>query len=354
MSRLAIGITVAFIIALVAAAVSMAQEDPKTDKKASGPEKKQAEEADSLVIEQVCSGFPGTEGNKKKTKQKVVIKGDKIYMQNLETPDVCIVRGDKKLIWEIDTDKKKYRIRKFEYFAEMKANHEKDRKELAKIINGFPNPKERLRHADRNGFLVDEKGMVSAKPVAKTELTGEEKKINGFKCYHLKIYEDTKVVLDVWLTREHKSPDGLMDFYKRLGCFCNEVVAEIKKIKDFPISLKARLVFGALAVPIECEISKVEKKKMDDKFFELPKGFILVKDPPGKEPPPDILTCPVCGKKFNTKENKYVRFRLKNGKTILVCSRKCSRAIGEETPKYGTQEKALEELRKSWEKGKGK
>ena len=77
MSKIAMGVTVAFMIAVVVAAVSSAQEKPAADKKNQGPEKKQTEEKNGLVIEQVCSGFPGSDDRKKKTKQKVVIKSDK-------------------------------------------------------------------------------------------------------------------------------------------------------------------------------------------------------------------------------------------------------------------------------------
>ena len=350
MSKVSIGIAAAFMVTLAVAAVSMAQEDLKA-------EKKQAEEADGLVIEQVCSGFPGTEGNKKKSKQKVVIKDDKIYMKNLETPNMCIVRGDKKYIWEIDSSTKTYDRRWFSYLEEMKKDRDKDRKEYTKIINNEPNPKTRLKLAKSHGYLADEEGKVSERPVAKTEITGEEKKINGFKCYHLKIYEDAKVVLDVWLTKEHKSPDGLMAFYKRLGCFCDEVVTEIKKIKDFPISLKAHLAFGALAVPIECEVSKIEKKKIDDKLFDLPQGLKRKKDRRSRrdDPPTGIHTCPICGNKFDTKRKEYIIYRLINGEKLLLCSRNCSKEFAKEKKKCsGNEEDALANCRKKWEKKKDK
>jgi hypothetical protein len=352
MSRVAIGIAVAFMVALVVVAVSTAQEKPAADKENPKPEKEQTEKDSGLVIEQVCSGFPGSDERSKKTKQKVIIKGDKIYMQNLETPNVCIVRGDKKLIWEIDSSSKKYRERQFEYFAKMKADNKKRREKLAGIINNkIPSLKARLKNAEKNGFLANEEGKVSERPVAKTELTGEEKKINGFKCYHLKVYEDKKVVLDVWLTKQHKSPEGLMDFYKRLGCFCDEVIAEIKKIKDFPIALKAHLAFGALAIPVQCEISKIEEKKVDDKLFEMPKD---VKPDPGR-PVNATRRCLVCGKKFDAGGDSVVTYKLKNGKNLLLCSGRCRIKLGEAKKKYGgNEEKALSELIKDWKKTKDK
>jgi hypothetical protein len=213
----------------------------------------------------------------------------------------------------------------------------------------------RLKLAEKHGYLTDKEGKVSTKPKAKTVETKEKKVINGFNCYHLKIYEDAKIVLDVWLTKQHKSPDGLMDFYKRLGCFCDEVVVEMKKIKDFPISLKAHLAFGALAIPIECEISKIEKKKVDDKLFELPKDIKLKeiirsrKDRESK----GSRVCPVCGKKFNTEKNEYVHYVLKNGKKLLLCGHGCSLELGEERSKCGgNEEKALTNCRKKWKKNK--
>lgn len=347
MLKVLISLAIAFSLACIVVATSTAQENP-----AGG--NKQAEVKNGLVIEQVCNGFPGSDEKKKKTKQKIIIKGDRIYMQNLETPDTCIVRGDKKLIWEVDTDRKKYTLRKFEYFEELKANNEKDRKEFARIINATPDPKARMKLAEKRGYLADEKGKVSTKPQAKTVDTKEEKVINGFKCYHLKVYEDAKVVLDVWLTKEHKSPDSLMDFYKKLGCFCDEVIAEMAKIRDFPVLLKAHLAFGAMAIPIECEIAKIENKNIEDKVFELPKDCECEKEIGKTTKIIGECVCPVCGKKFDPQKNKPYNYVHKNIK-FLLCSRECSKKLGKAIAKHkGDEQKALDELRKTWKKEKGK
>lgn len=341
-------LAVAFSLACIIVVSSAAQEKNDNPKE----QKKQEEAGPGLVIDQVCNGFPGSDEKKKKTKQKIIIKGDMIYMQNLDTPNLCIVRGDKKEIWEIDVNSKEYALRKFEYFEKLKADNEKDRKEFAKIINKMPDPKARIKLAEKRGYLADKEGKVSTTPKAKTEVTGEEKTINGFKCYHLKVYEDAKVVLDVWLTKQHKSPDSLMDFYKKLGCFCDEVIAEIEKIRDFPVLLKAHLAFGAMAIPIECEISKIENKNIQNKVFELPEGAKCVKEIGKTTKITGTRVCPVCGKQFDPEKDKPVRYVHKNMKWLL-CSRKCSKTFGKAIAKHkGDEKKALEELRKKWKKGK--
>ena len=341
-------LAVALAITCIIVVSSTAQEKKDNPKE----QQNQNKAGPGLVIEQVCNGFPGSDEKKKKTKQKIIIKGDKIYMQNLESPNLCIVRGDKKEIWEVNTDTNEYTKRLFEYFEMLKANNEKDRKEFAKIINKMSDPKKRLKLAEKRGYLADKEGKVSTTPTAKTETTGEEKTINGFKCYNLKVYEDAKVVLDVWLTKQHKSPVSLMDFYKKLGCFCNEVIAEIEKIRDFPVLLKAHLAFGAMAIPIECEISKIEAKNIEDKIFELPKGAKCVKEIGKTTKIIGIQVCPVCGKEFDPEKDKPVRYVHKNTKWLL-CSRKCSKTFGKAIAKHkGDEKKALVELRKKWKKGK--
>jgi len=266
------------------------------------PEKK---EPNGLIIEQICNGFPGTK-QKEKTKQKLVVKGDKIFMENLETPHLCIVRGDKKAIWEISKEDKAYIERPFSYFDNLKKDRETTRANAVKQLNAVPNPELRAKHAKRLGYPVGENGKVPDKIVAKTEVTGEKKVINGFQCERIKIYEDLRVVLDLWLTKRLKAPASLMKFYKRLGCFSDEVVAEMEKIKDFPVVLKAELDFGAVTLPIECEITKVDKKFIEGKRFELPKGLKLT-GVIGKEPVKKQI-CPVTGKEVNPKAKATVRF----------------------------------------------
>jgi len=302
-----------------------AQEKPKEGEKTG--------ETEAIVITQTCNGFPGTDQNKKKTEQKVIIKSDKIYMENMESPNICIVRSDKKLIWEIDTKDKGYTERRFSYFTEHKKAKESDRARLVKMINATSDQKRRKELAEKLGYILDKNGKVPDKIAARTELTGEEKEINGFKCYRVKIYEDAKTVLDVWLTKAFKAPKSLMNFYKQLGCFADEVVAEMEKLQDFPILLKADLNLGAISVPIESEITKIEKKVVDDKKFEKPEGLIPIKTIDGKKVKWHIqFKCEVCGKNVdpNATGDKKPYTLIHDNVKYLFDSKKCkSRFIKE-------------------------
>jgi YHS domain-containing protein len=271
---------------------------------------------DGLVIEQVCNGFPGTK-QKQKTRQKVIIKGDMIYMENHESPNLCIVRGDKKLIWEIDLQRKKYDERLFEYFDKLRGDKRASRDLTTKNLNAIRDKNKRIKMAEELGRIVDEEGNVLEDIVSKTENTGEEKEINGFKCYHVKIYEDAHPVLDLWLTKSLKAPKGLMDFYKKLGCFPEKVVEEMTKIEDFPILLKADLDFGSITVPVECEIKKVEEKKISPEQFNLSDGLTKRKiiGKVVKIIVPDKVICPVCRKEVDTKaegKDKPIRYVREN------------------------------------------
>lgn len=301
---------------------------------------------EALLVEQVCNGFPGTR-EKKKTKQRVYIGQNMIFMENLEMPNWCIVRSDQKKIWEIDTKEKVYVERLFSYFEKHKKDKLTTRATAVRELNAMPEEMRR-EYARKLGFSIGDDGKIPEKVTARTERTGEEKEINGYRCYHLQLFEDLKVAFDVWLTRNIKAPRTLMNFYKNLGCFADEVVAQMEKIRNFPILLNAHLDFGAVAFLVDCEITKIVRKKVAKDRFELPKGLKKTRTETGEGVTYEQkLLCPVCGKEVDpnaTGENKPLRFT-RGRQAILFCSKKCYDEFRELYIKYkGDLRKVMIEL----------
>lgn len=348
MIRVACVLLTWFLICLLGTGYVLGQAEEKTNEETAKEEAK-----DGLVIEQLCDGFPGTK-QKKKTRQRVIIQGDRIFMDNLDAPFMCIVRGDKKLIWEIDVKEQIYNERSFSYFKKIKKDKDTIRAQAVKDFSKIKDLQKRATEAAKIGILVGKDGSIAKEAVSRTEVTGEEKEINGFKCYRVKIYEDLRVVLDMWLTKKLESPKSLMDFYKKLGCFADTVVAEMEKIKDFPVVLNAELDFGSVTHRVECEIVKVEKKKIEDKRFELPKGPVLAKKITDK----GVIyvqkrICPVCGKEVDPNAEATVRFVRKNV-IYFFCNRECHQKFVKLLAKYKNISKVLQKLAEERKKNPGK
>jgi hypothetical protein len=107
-----------------------------------------------------------------------------------------------------------------------------------------------------------------------------------------------------------------------------------------------------MAIPIECEISKIVNQNVEDKVFELPKNYKCEKEIGRKTKITGERVCPACGKKFDPEKNKPYHYVHKNIK-FLLCSRTCSKKLGKAIARHkGDEKKALAELRKKWKKDK--
>jgi hypothetical protein len=310
---------------------------------------------EAFVIEQVCNGFPGT-NQKDKTKQMVCIVEDKMFMQNLEAPNTCIVRGDKQLIWEISPVTREYVERHFSYLAKLQEDNRAQRELAVRQLNRM-SAERRAKNAEKLGLTLDDDGMVPDRPIVEKEVAEEEKEIGGLKCYNLKIRQDASVPLDLWLTRELGVPKSLISFYEKLGCFPEEVVAKMKDIKDFPLLLTASLNFGTAAIPVECKVTGIGRGIADPKIFELPEELTLVKRYSDKGMEIYDADCVVCGKKVNP-QAKGDDAPIRHSHTpylLFFCSQKCRSHFFEIlTKNKGDIEKTLQELAKERAKNQGK
>ena len=279
-----------------------------------------------LAIEQMSNGFPGSErktGERKITKQKLLLKGDKLKMADLEEPLVCVVRLDKKVIWEINDKEKTFVERHFSYFEKLRKDRLAQRNLEIREINGKQDAKVREEYARKLGYRLREDGSVDDAIVAQIQRTGEKKKVADYECERVVVKEDERTVLDMWVTDKIKVPESLMKFYEGLSLFSKEVLEKVREVKGFPLELKMELEAGALSFKIEAQASKVDEAvQVNDKEFELPEGLKKVKEISDEgEKEFGEAACVMCGKKVNLEDEKNVFRFFHKGVRYNFCSK---------------------------------
>ncbi|MFH1422572.1 MAG: DUF4412 domain-containing protein [Planctomycetota bacterium] len=277
-----------------------------------------------IKIEQESSGFSGSEQKTKKelTKQVLLLKNDKLKLENLEEPVICIVRLDKKLIWEINKTEKTYVERHFSYFRELRKNKASQRNQVIRELNGYE-PEKRTKEAKELGFRLLENGKVDPDIMAQTIRTEEKKEIAGYECSHVIIKEDENVALDLWLTDKIKAPDtdNLIRFYEELGIFSSEVIEEMKKIKEIPLELNMKIDAGSLSFSVFAVAKKIDTSAdIKEKEFELPEGLKKIKEISAEgEKDFGEFPCLICGKKVDLQDKINTYRYVHKGLTYIFC-----------------------------------
>jgi YHS domain-containing protein len=312
-----------------------------------------------LALEQVSNGFPGSErksDEKGLTKQKLLLKGDKLKIVSIEEPLVCIVRLDKKVVWEINNKEKTFVERQFSYFEKVRKDNLAQRNQEIREINGKPNPKEREEDARKLGYRLKQDGTVDEKILPQIERKGEKKKVADYECERVILKEDERTVFDMWVTDKIKVPESLMKFYEELGGFSKEVLEKLKELKEFPLELKVELNVGAVSFKIEAQVTKVDESvKIDEKEFELPEGLQKVKEITGEgEKELGERPCVICGKMVNLQDEKNVFRFTHRGVTYILCSKEHRTEFRDLLVKHGGKTDFLQEPKQGGKQEKEK
>ncbi len=277
------------------------------------------------VIEQESNGLVGSTSGEKR-RQTLYIKGDRLRLVDEEAGVDCVVRLDKKVIWEIDHKNKKYVETHFSYFEANRRERERNRLNLIKALNERFAGMQRRTLAARRGFLLDENEKVIEKITAGTEQTGRTAEIAGHKCRQVLIKEDARLVFELWLTDEIKLPQSVIRFYRDSGMLSEPVRKELDELKGFPLKVVAHIDVGVLQVKVEAEATKVEERGLKDEDFELPEGYEcgkVKKAEPGKK----TYRCAQCGKEFTVDTaggEAPITWVRRGGKLVLrFCCEEC-------------------------------
>jgi GLPGLI family protein len=187
--------------------------------------------------------------------------------------DAVIFRLDKKMMYNIDHQKKEYSAMTF---AELEAFTKKTNSELTekmsemnKQLEGMP-PEQRKMMEKMMGAQNLGKSSESKTEVIKTS---EKKTINGYPCIKYALQEDGKETGSVWTTT--KVPDfktmqkDFKEFSERITAQMpmkgGQMAEAMKKIEGFPIQ--------TTIAGIKISVTKIEKKSIAASEFEVPPGY---------------------------------------------------------------------------------
>jgi hypothetical protein len=280
---------------------------------------------EALYIEVKSNGLPGFD-NGEMVAQNIWILGDKMRMEDPAHRLVSIIRLDKKEVWQIDGNRSIWKKLPFEEFSKYRSEYIQRRAGIMKKIQALSS-EQRDKEAARYGFTVDFMGNLRDDIKPDFKETGEKEKINGFNCRRIIFRDYGKPVFDAWVTDEVKRPENIFRFYADLGIFDNALVAEMNKVRDFPIRIEVTLDYGALfSCKAKTEVVKLSMVGPKKDAFEVPDGFKEV----GLRDMPTSVPCPICGNAVEIKtakdEGRVVMFDLY---VLHVCSKACLEKLRE-------------------------
>jgi hypothetical protein len=213
-----------------------------------------------------------------------VISSQSYYMPHMfksstmDMGNIIIVRLDKKMIYQIDSNEKTYSELTFdEWEAQMKKMGEKmdaQRDELRKKMETMPEEQRKMMEQMMAGQMAG-KAKDAKVDVQKT---GETKQIAGFGCTKYSVTKDGKEALALWATKGLKGYDAMRkdmeEFSARMMASdfqgMKGLAEAIRKIDGFPMETDMQ---GGIKV----EVTKVERKDIAANAFEVPSGYTKVK-----------------------------------------------------------------------------
>ena len=213
-----------------------------------------------------------------------VISSHSYYMPHMfksttvDMGNVTIVRLDKKMIYQIDSNEKTYSEMTFDEWEtqlkNMGAKMDAQRDELKKKMESMPEEQRKMMEQ-----MMGSQMAANSKD-AKVDVvkTGESKKIAGFGCTKYSVTKDGKETLALWATKDLKGYDTMRkdmeEFTTRMMSSdvqgMKSYAEAIKKVDGFPMQTDMQ---GGIKV----EVTKVEKKNIAANEFEVPSGYTKVK-----------------------------------------------------------------------------
>jgi len=211
-------------------------------------------------------------------------------------------------------------------------DHQKRRRihesEMIAIIAGYPGAKRREALAKLH-LLPDGRREVEARWLDAAPRL-------GYPCRRLVVTENGRTVLDADIATLADTPGALhpaaadsgaarpggsyFEMYRRLGVFSTEVLEKIRDVEGTPLRASITVVTELAPYTIEARVESIAARQVPASFFDLPDGAEKIPDVP------PISTCPVCGKRFETRTG--ARLFTEDG-VVHACSAKCFETLRE-------------------------
>lgn len=261
-----------------------------------------------IQLDQESNGIPGRE-SEEKTLQRIYFAPDRMRLEDLQSGITYIFRLDQDpaAVWELSADRKYYRNGKD--LGKIQVDRDRFERQVIETLKGQPES-ERAEHLRNNHLRLDGSRVVTAKSEAGLELLGH-------KTVRHQVEENGRVVVDALLCEDFGVQIPFFEFYKRVGAFSGDVLAELQKLRGIPLQARLTVVTAGLTYPIEARVTRIEKKALDLSLFELPEGAEELIESP-------FVPCAWCSREVEKAAPgaKYIR----NGETIYFFSKECRAA----------------------------
>ena len=214
-------------------------------------------------------------GNRREAKlaQRISVCARALRTEDLGAAAATIIRLDRKVMWQLDGERRTWREATF---GELAAQVEGVRKVLTLGLRDESLSAEKRRRLELAVGLRKPKVEVRADP--------QPVELLGHKCRHVSYYEDGELRVEEWAAEDLVSPCDLAEVQKLTGDFSAGLIEERRRRKGF--ALKTR-VFGRLPTApqaIETEVTRLETpEKLDPETFDIPKGYTQLKAPERRE-----------------------------------------------------------------------
>ncbi len=230
--------------------------------------------------------------------QKMELKnGQMLKVDNPEENSVTIIRLDKKIAYQLDTNLKTYTESNFQALKirsnqdEIRANQadpqKKSGQEAARLgvlqsMQGI-SPEQRAIMMQMMSKNMGQKPAadVAAAPIEPVVTqpvilaqTADFMDILGYKCQRVKFIQGNKKLLEAWVTDKTGPQNYLSAFIENFNIFNADLVAELRKVNGFPLQIKYRIQKGPLKDTIQSvNVTKIEQKELSPADFEVPADY---------------------------------------------------------------------------------
>lgn len=230
------------------------------------------------------------------THEEVFAQEKMIKITDVESDKIRIIRLDREIVYDIDTERKAYKERNFHAF-EILQKQEKIQSSLSGSARniGRQSAQEKLLQftakvdPDRQTFIrqmmkqkqaamLPQKSFINNSGKDETVVlkwTNDLKRLNGYFCKHFKIIKGRKRIYEGWVTEEIGPHDYYSDFFVINELFKNDTISELKKVTGFPMKEKYRIQIGQFKGTIkDVNVTLIEKRPLMPPEFEVPTGYI--------------------------------------------------------------------------------
>jgi len=236
-----------------------------------------------VVLRGRSNGFPGARAQED-TVLTIALKGPRLRVMNPPQYYIYTVDLEAGRTWEFDAYHRVYQERtvaSFEEFREARRRQQRKQIDSYKKLSKAGLREQARLALQRDGVELDGSVRASTEKPGKTRVF--ELLIDGVKrkveCYSLRIRENRahRPVFDMWLCKGLKVKDSLLQFYE-LGTFSKPVLAELKKVVDFPVRIEATVDSGSFKKRVFCEILSLEHEAVPAWKLQVPAGLKKVPD----------------------------------------------------------------------------